>query len=66
MSSLGIEQIMSHVTPTTVDLSDQPNLLVVYLGMRVRTLGKSVERVESLLVRGRQAFSAWANRRSLC
>lgn len=66
MSSLGIEQIMSHVTPTTGDLSDQPNLVVVYLGTRVRTLGKSVERVESLLARGRQAFSAWANRRSLC
>ena len=57
---------MSHVTPTTVDLSDQPNLVVVYLGTRVRTLGKSVERVESLLARGRQASSAWANRRSLC
>jgi hypothetical protein len=29
---------MSHVTRTTVDLSDQPNLVVIYVGMRVRTL----------------------------
>lgn len=29
---------MSHVTRTTVDLSDQPDLVVIYLGMRVRTL----------------------------
>jgi hypothetical protein len=29
---------MSHVTRTTVDLSDHPNPVVIYLGMRVRTL----------------------------
>lgn len=29
---------MSHVTQTTVDLSEQPNVVVIYLGMRVRTL----------------------------
>jgi hypothetical protein len=29
---------MSHVTRTTVDLSDQPDLVVIYLGKRVRTL----------------------------
>jgi Domain of unknown function (DUF4188) len=29
---------MSHVTRTTVDLSDHPGLVVIYLGMRVRTL----------------------------
>ena len=28
---------MSHVTRTTVDLSDHPDLVVIYLGMRVRT-----------------------------
>ena len=44
---------MSHVTRTTVDLSDHPDLLVIYLGIRVRTLrgmrtlrsiGKQIER----------------------
>jgi hypothetical protein len=29
---------MSNVTRTTVDLSDHPDLVVIYLGMRVRTL----------------------------
>jgi hypothetical protein len=29
---------MSHVTRTTVDLRDYPDLVVIYLGMRVRTL----------------------------
>jgi hypothetical protein len=29
---------MSHVTRTSVDLSDQPDLVVIYLGKRVRTL----------------------------
>lgn len=29
---------MSHVTRTSVDLSDHPNPVVIYLGMRVRTL----------------------------
>jgi hypothetical protein len=29
---------MSHVTRTAVDLSDYPDLVVIYLGMRVRTL----------------------------
>jgi hypothetical protein len=44
---------MSHVTRTTVDLSDHPDLVVIYLGMRVLTLrgmrtlrliGKQIER----------------------
>ena len=29
---------MNHVTRTTADLSDQPDLVVIYLGMRVGTL----------------------------
>ena len=29
---------MSHATRTAVDLGDQPDLVVIYLGMRVRTL----------------------------
>jgi hypothetical protein len=29
---------MSRATRTAVDLSDQPDLVVIYLGMRVRTL----------------------------
>jgi hypothetical protein len=28
---------MSHVTRTSVDLNDHPELVVIYLGMRVRT-----------------------------
>jgi hypothetical protein len=44
---------MSRVTRTTVDLSDHPELVVIHLGMRVRTLrgmrtlrtiGKEIER----------------------